>query len=130
VDDLIGLVGAVDGLAQMQAKADAEYFLAIFGRPLGAEQRAAAAEAFLKAYRYQYIVSGVQEERFEKALGGMITPVHGQRVGKALEGIVGRLSSDAPSRRWVNGPAGRRGEAWTHERRFHCPFKRAKLPRP
>jgi hypothetical protein len=82
-------VGAVDGLVQMQAKADAEYFLAIIGRPLGAEQRAAVADAFLKAYRYQYIVSGVQEERFEKILGGMITPAQGERIGKALEGIVG-----------------------------------------
>ncbi len=32
--------------------------------------RAKVAEAFLKAYRYQYIVSGVQEERFGKILGG------------------------------------------------------------
>jgi hypothetical protein len=89
VDDLIGLVGAVDGLVQMQAKADAEYFMAIIGRKLGAEQRAAVADAFLKAYRYQYIVSGVQEERFEKILGGMITPAQEERIGKALEGIVG-----------------------------------------
>jgi hypothetical protein len=85
VGDLVGLVGAVDGVVQMQAKADAEYFIAIFGRRLGAEQRAAAADAFLKAYRYQYIVSGVQEERFEKIPGGMITPAQGERIGKALE---------------------------------------------
>ncbi len=32
VDDLIGLVGAVDGIVQMQAKADAEYFATV-GRP-------------------------------------------------------------------------------------------------
>ncbi|HZZ95183.1 MAG TPA: hypothetical protein VFE23_21670 [Usitatibacter sp.] len=89
VDDLIGLVGAVDGILQMQAKADAEYFLATLGRPLEADQRAAVGQAFLKAYRYQYIVSGVQEERFEKILGGMINVAQGERIGKGLEGIVG-----------------------------------------
>ena len=89
VDDLIGLAGAVDGIVQMQAKADAEYFFAILGRPLAAEPRAKVAEAFLKAYRYQYIVSGVQEERFAKILGGLITPAQGERIGKALEPIVG-----------------------------------------
>ncbi|HSN22127.1 MAG TPA: hypothetical protein VLS49_15695 [Usitatibacter sp.] len=89
VDDLIGLVGAVDGIVQMQAKADAEYFLATLGRELAPGPRAAVAEAFLKAYRYQYIVSGVQEERFNKILGGMITQAQGERIGKALEPILG-----------------------------------------
>jgi len=88
VDDLIGLAGAVDGIVQMQAKADAEYFLAILGRPLAAEPRAKVAEAFLKAYRFQYIVSGVQDERFGKILGGLITAAQGERIGKALEPIV------------------------------------------
>ena len=89
VDDLIGLVGAVDGIVQMQAKSDADYFLAILGRSLAAEQRTAVGEAFLKAYRYQYIVSGVQEERFSKILGGLITAAQGERIGKALEPILG-----------------------------------------
>ena len=89
VDDLIGLVGAVDGIVQMQAKADAEYFLSILGRPLAAEPRGAVADTFLRAYRYQYIVSGVQDERFNKILGGMITAAQGERIGKAVEPIVG-----------------------------------------
>jgi hypothetical protein len=89
VDDLIALAGAVDGIVQMQAKADAEYFVSILGRELSSEPRAKVAEAFLKAYRYQYIVSGVQEERFGKILGGMITPAQRERIGKALEPILG-----------------------------------------
>jgi hypothetical protein len=47
------------------------------------------ADAFLRAYRYQYIVSGVQEERFAKILAGLITPAQGERIGKALEPILG-----------------------------------------
>ncbi len=88
VDDLIALVGAVDGILQMQAKADADYFLGMMDRKLQADERAAVGDAFLKAYRYQYIVSGVQDERFGKILGGMINAAQGERIGKALEPIV------------------------------------------
>jgi hypothetical protein len=42
----------------------------------------------LKAYRWQYIVSGVQDERFQKILGGMITPDQMKRIGAALAPIV------------------------------------------
>jgi hypothetical protein len=88
VDDLIGLAAAVDGIVQGQAKADAEYFVAIAGRMFNMEEMAAIDEAFLRAYRYQYIVSGVQDERFNKILGGMISSAQGARIGKALEPIL------------------------------------------
>jgi hypothetical protein len=88
VDDLIGLAAAVDGIVQAQAKADARYFKAIAGHKFAGEEGAALEKAFLRAYRYQYIVSGVQDERFNKILGGMITPAQGARIGKALEPIV------------------------------------------
>ena len=38
VDELIGLVGAVDGICQMQAKADAAYFVQVAGRAFDADQ--------------------------------------------------------------------------------------------
>jgi hypothetical protein len=88
VNDLIGLAGAVDGIVQMQAKADAAYFTAIAARKFTKAESAAVADAFLRAYRYQYIVSGVQDERFNKILGGMITAAQGERIGKALEPIL------------------------------------------
>ena len=89
VGDLIGLAGAVDGIVQMQAKSDADYFLATLGRKLAADQRSTVGETFLRAYRYQYIASGVKDERFGKILGGMINAAQGERIGKALEPIVG-----------------------------------------
>jgi hypothetical protein len=88
VTDLIGLAAAVDGIVQAQAAADARYFLAIAGRKLTEAENGMVADAFLRAYRYQYIVSGVQDERFNKILGGMITAAQGERIGKALEPIV------------------------------------------
>ena len=88
VDDLIGLAGAVDGILQMQARADSEYFLTLAGRPMNAEQQAAIGDAFLRAYRFQYIVTGVQDERFNRILGSMITESQAARIGEPLAPIM------------------------------------------
>ena len=88
VTDLIELVAAVDGILQAQARSDAGYFLASCGRIMTAEQAGQVRDAFLSAYRYQYIVSGVQDKRFQQIIGGMITPQHGERIGSALAPIL------------------------------------------
>jgi hypothetical protein len=84
VDDLIALVGAVDGICQMQAAADAAYFMSIAGRSFTADEKARIERTTLAAYRWQYIGSGAQEPRFSKLLGSMITPAQGERIGAAL----------------------------------------------
>ena len=89
VGDLIDLVAAVDGLLQMQAAADAEYFLGICGREFSPEQAGKIRAGVLKAYRWQYIVSGVEDPRFQAILGDMITPEQSARIGAALAPIVG-----------------------------------------
>lgn len=89
VDDLIGLVSAVDGILHLQAEADANYFLAVASRQFSTAEHISIRDTFLRAYRYQYIVSGVQDERFNKVLGGMINAQQGERIGKALAPIVG-----------------------------------------
>jgi hypothetical protein len=88
VNDLIELVGAVDGILQAQAAADTDYFLRVCGRTFDKEQVQKLRDTMLKAYRWQYIVSGVQDERFQKILGGMITPDQMKRIGAALAPIV------------------------------------------
>ena len=88
VTDLIELVAAVDGILQMQAAADTDYFLRVCRRPFDAAQAQKLRDTMLKAYRWQYIVSGVQDERFQKILGGMITSAQMQRIGTALAPIV------------------------------------------
>ena len=89
VDDLIGLVGAVDGICRMQATADAEYFLQTAGRAFDAAQAKAIGDTLLAAYRGQYIVSGVQDPRFLAILGSMINAQQGARINAALAPIVG-----------------------------------------
>ena len=88
VDELIGLVAAVDGILQMQAKADTDYFARVAGRVFDRAQADAIGAMFLHAYRWQYIVSGVQDERFQKTLGALITPAQLERIGAALAPIV------------------------------------------
>jgi len=92
VSDLIDLVAAIDGLLQMQAGADAEYFLRHAGGPYGAQQQAAIADLVLRAYRWQYIVSGVQEARFGAVLGQLVTPEQMARIGAALAPIVAHVA--------------------------------------
>lgn len=84
VDDLIALVGDVDGICRMQSEADAGYFVASAGRPFTSDEVAAIRSTMLAAYRWTYIASGAQEPRFANLLGSMITPEQGQRIGAAL----------------------------------------------
>ena len=58
------------------------------GRILAKAEVQKLRDTMLKAYRWQYIVSGVQDERFQKILGGMITDAHMKRIGTALALIV------------------------------------------
>jgi len=83
VTELIELVAAVDGILQVQAEADANYFLKIAGRSFSFGEAAEIRAGVLAAYRWQYIVSGVQG-RFSDVLGGMINAAQGERVGAAL----------------------------------------------
>jgi hypothetical protein len=88
VNDLIDLVAAVDGILQAQSAADCDYFVNICGRTFNDEQVQSIRDGVLKAYRWQYIISGVQEPRFQKVLGSMINEQQGQRINEALGPIM------------------------------------------
>lgn len=89
VDELIGLVGAVDGIVQMQAKADAVYFSRAAGGDFNDSEVEAIHSTTLAAYRWQYITSGVQDERFLGILSPMINAAQASRINTALAPIVG-----------------------------------------
>jgi len=88
VDDLIALVGAVDGILQAQAESDNDYFLATCGRKLSPDEAQRVGDTLLAAYRWQYIVSGVQHPRFAALLGEMTTPEQMQRIVTGLGPIL------------------------------------------
>jgi hypothetical protein len=84
VEDLIDLVVAVDGILQVQSEADANYFCMIAGRVFEAGERERVREGLLRAYRWQYILSGVQEPRFSGILGSLISEQQNDRIRAAL----------------------------------------------
>jgi hypothetical protein len=87
VTDLIELVGAVDGICQTQAAADSDYFVANAGRAYSQAEQASIRDLMLKAYRWQYIVTGAQEPRFAEVLKALTTPAQMNRIGSALAPI-------------------------------------------
>jgi hypothetical protein len=84
VDELIELVGAVDGILQMQARADSAYFCAMTNHGRDDAQARRIEDAVLKAYRWQYIVSGVMEPRFRKTLFSLVDAPQAARIQSAL----------------------------------------------
>jgi hypothetical protein len=89
VTDLIDLVGAVDGILQVQAGQDAAYFTAHCDRVFGPDETAAIHDTVLAAYRWQYIVSGVQVPRFGEVLTRLVTAEQGGRIQTALAPLMG-----------------------------------------
>ena len=77
----------MDGILKVQAEADADYFLKIAGRAFSFGEAAEIRGGILAAYRWQYIVSGVQG-RFSDVLGRMIDAAQGERIGAALAPIM------------------------------------------
>lgn len=78
VDDLLALVGALDGLLQLQAEADAAYFNSLQGWS-GAEAAQVGA-VMIDAYRWQYIGSGLSNMRFQACLFDKIDAAQTERV--------------------------------------------------
>jgi hypothetical protein len=89
VDDFIALVGAVDQLLQLQAPADARYFLEAARGHYGPEQVRALGAAVLGAYRWQYIVSGARHPRFIQLSRQLMTEQQRARVARALLPLLG-----------------------------------------
>ncbi|WP_277185386.1 hypothetical protein [Caballeronia sp. BR00000012568055] len=91
VGDLIDLVGAVDSMLQAQARADAQYFISLLDRALTDDEETRVHAGVLDAYRWQYIVSGLDEPRFANVLTGKVNDVQGQRLGAAMARLRRRM---------------------------------------
>lgn len=88
VTDLIELVVAVDGIATTQAAADTDFFLSVCGRTFQIAEVTALSDTMRAAYRWQYVTSGAQDERFGKDLTAKVTEAQMARIGAALAPIV------------------------------------------
>lgn len=95
VTDVIDL--AVAGILQARSAADAEYFLLAAGR-VDDTRSEAIRKQILKAYRWQYIVSGVKSGRFLETLTGMLNPSQIERIGMALAPLMRAADSSGERR--------------------------------
>jgi hypothetical protein len=84
VNDFTALILAVDDILQLQASADVAYFASACGRAVSSEERALLSSHVLRAYRWQYILSGAQHPRFLKILTGLVSEDQAARVAAVL----------------------------------------------
>jgi hypothetical protein len=84
VDDFLELVRTLDMLLQRQAAADAAYFFQTLKRALSPIQAGRVQTTIVRAYRWQYILSGVQHETFADVLADLVSEAHGARIAAAL----------------------------------------------
>jgi len=84
IDELISLVADVDGILQNQSKADVDYFLKLCNRSFTDDEVQRIKAGVLRAYRWQYIFSGVEHPRFQKLYNELTTDAQRQRVSAAL----------------------------------------------
>jgi hypothetical protein len=84
IDELIAIVADVDGILQNQSKADVDYFLKLCNRSFTDDEVQRIKDGVLRAYRWQYIFSGVEHPRFQKLYNELTTDEQRQRVSAAL----------------------------------------------
>jgi hypothetical protein len=84
VDELIALVADVDGILQSQSTADVDYFLKVADHSCSEAEIRLLRAGFLKAYRRQYVFSGVEHPRYQSMLMKVTSAAQRQRLGEAL----------------------------------------------
>jgi hypothetical protein len=93
VEDLMELVGAMDGLLQMQARLDVDNLQACLWRRLATTERQEIYAAVLAAKRYTFIESGVTHPNFLDLLGIVISPAQQRRVQDALGSVLAPVAA-------------------------------------
>ena len=87
IDEVIGLVRAVDGILQAQGAADVDYFVRVCERSYSKDEIERIKAGVLRAYRWQYIFSGVEHPRFQKLFIDLTTEAQRQRINTALASL-------------------------------------------
>jgi len=88
IDELIELVGAVDGLLKQQVALDVANFARYLGREFDLAEREELERGLLRAKRWTFLESGVTHPRFQELFAAVTTPEQQARVGVALSGLL------------------------------------------
>jgi hypothetical protein len=92
LDDLVELVGGLDGLLQTQASLDVANLQACLWRRLAPAEQAEIRAAVLAAKRYTFIESGVTHPNFLDLFRAVTTPTQQHRVQDALGLVLARAA--------------------------------------
>ena len=84
VDDFLELLRTINIMLQRQAAADAQYFFKTVNRPLPPLDAGRVQATFVRAYRWQYVLAGVQHERFADLLAELTSDEQGARIAAGL----------------------------------------------
>ena len=89
VDELIELVGAIDGLLKNQVERDIANFITYTGRELSASELDDLRGALIGSKRWTFIQSGVTHPRFIELIQAVTTTAQQERIESALENLFG-----------------------------------------
>jgi hypothetical protein len=95
IDDLIALVGTVDGWLVEQAGHDVRNFERYAGRTLTKSEEKRVFDAVLEAKRYTFLITGVTHPRFMELFAEVATPDQQERVNAALIAMLPVLAEGA-----------------------------------
>jgi hypothetical protein len=91
VEGLVELIGVIDRILQSQARADTRYFAMNSDRPVGVAALRDIEAGLLKAYRWQFLVSGMQHQRFAEVLDSLTTDSQTAQIRHAQTGLVDKV---------------------------------------
>lgn len=84
VGELIEIISDFDSILKQQSNSDIDYFLAHTRRLFSQEKIDHLVKGTHKAYRHQYIFSGVQHPRFQSLLNQLTSSEQRERLEGAL----------------------------------------------
>lgn len=88
VNELIALLLALDAILDQQSSADAAYFMRLCDRNFTDTEQRTIRDTMLRAYRWQYIGSGLNHPHFRELLANMISPAQMMRVDMAMRSVL------------------------------------------
>ncbi len=87
VGEVIEIISDFDSILKQQSNSDIDYFLAHSTRSFDQDNIDHLVKGTHKAYRYQYIFSGIQHPRFQVLLNQLTSPEQRARLEKALAAL-------------------------------------------
>lgn len=86
IGDFLEIGALLDGGLQQQVQFDLDALEAAIRRPLGSAERQQIAEVQLKSYRWTFLVSGLEQENFVRAIGDL-HPAGAMRVEQTARAL-------------------------------------------